>query len=363
MDTNTNVKAPVPPSRVRLWAIRIGLVVFGFVFVIGSLEIAGHIYFHFKYGVPGKSYGIHMLDDELGATLRPNSYNSNSIINNFGFRDVEDISEKKPAGATRIYCSGGSTTFCYNLNTEDSWPHLLQQKLRQVKGHERDEVLNAGQIGFGVSQELVLAKRFIPRLKPDIVLLFTGLNEFSCANTLVHRDNQDLDRLLAEERWGVCPKNLDQVRFLKRHSVLVRLIDYRVKKMLESRLTAEFHENDETPRPIHPWISANFDHTMKEYFSLLHANGCKVIVIRFGDTRKENWYTKQFIRVYRDRAVEIGKEQGATICDLVPAVENYPRRSNLFIDSGIHVTREGAELYSDVLKKEILTLTTEVAAR
>jgi hypothetical protein len=324
--------------------------------LVAIAEIGGRIYVHYRYGVPGKSYGIYMADDELGATHRPNSYNTNSVINNFGFRNVEDITEHKPPGATRIYCSGGSTTFCYNLNTEDSWPSLLQDKLRATRGHERDEVLNAGQITFGVSQEFALARRMIPKLKPDIVVIFTGVNELLAANVIAHADRVSLDQLLADKRWGVCPKSLDQARFLKRHSVLVRLIDYKLKKLFESHATAEFHEHEMPAGAVHPWVDANFEHTLRDYLAFLKSNGCKVVILRYGDNGKEDWLLRQCIRPLRDRAVEIGKEEGAVICDLVPAVDSNPRRSNLFIQTGLHVTREGAELYADVLAKSVLSL-------
>jgi lysophospholipase L1-like esterase len=354
----TGRRAPALPLRKKI-VFALFAVLAPVVFLAALGEIGGRVYVHFRYGVPGKSYGIYMPDEELGATHRPNSYNTNSVINNFGFRNLEDITEEKQPGVTRVYCSGGSTTFCYNLTTEESWPNLLQEKLRAVKGHERDEVLNAGQITFGVSQELALARRLVPRLKPDIVVLFTGINELLAANIIAQQDGQSLDELLAEERWGVCPKSPDQARFFKRHSVLVKLLDYKIKKYFESRATSAYHESEMPQGAVHPWVNANFEHTLREYLAFLRSNGCKVIVMHFGDNGKEDWYLRKCIRVLRDRAVEIGKEQDATICDLVPAVDRDPRRPNLFITTGIHVTREGAELYADLLSKTVLEISTE----
>jgi lysophospholipase L1-like esterase len=333
------------------------------VLVIAVGEIGGRIYVHFKYGVPGKSYGIYMADEELGATHRPNSYNTNSVINNFGFRDSEDITEEKPPGVTRVYCSGGSTTFCYNLDTPDSWPSLLQEKLRQAKGHERDEVLNAGQITFAVSQEFVLAKRMIPRLRPDIVIIFTGINELLAANIISYEDGKDLDQLLAEQRFGVCPQHPDQARFLKRHSVLVRLIDYKVKKFFESHATAAYRNSEAPPILMHPWVNANYEHTLRDYLRFLREQGCKVIVLRYGDNGREDWYLQKCIHQLRDRAVDIGREEGAAICDLVPMVDSDPRRKSLFIQTGVHVTKEGAELYADHISKEVLALGTPAPTR
>jgi hypothetical protein len=331
------------------------------VFLLGLGELAARAYVYLRYGKPDHSYGIYMADDELGATHRPHSYNSNSVINNWGLRNTEDITEKKPAGALRVYCSGGSTTFCYNLDTDDSWPSLLQRDLRRLPGHERDEVLNAGQICFSVAQEYCLARRLIPRLKPDVVIVFSGINELLAAQIIAYQDGLDLDRLLGEERWGVCAKHLDQARFWKRNSVLMRLWDYRVKKLFEKQATASFEEATAPAEIIHPWVVANFEHTLHDYLAFLQDQGCKVVVLRYGDNGKDSWHLKSCIRVLRDRAVEIGREEGVTICDLVPRVDSHPRRRDLYTHTGIHVSREGAELYAAELCK-VLTGTTEAGS-
>jgi hypothetical protein len=52
-------------------------------------------------------------------------------------------------------------------------------------------------------------------------------------------------------------------------------------------------------------------------------------------------------------AVEIGREEGATICDLVPQVDSHPRRRDLYTHTGVHVTKEGAELYAAELCKTL----------
>jgi lysophospholipase L1-like esterase len=321
--------------------------------MIGAGEVAGQLYVRARYGVPGKSYGIYMADKELGATHRPNSYNSNSVINNWGFRNVEDIQEMKPHGAMRIYCSGGSTTFCYNLSTEEAWPVLLQKKLRQVKNHERDEVLNAGQICFAVGHEYALARRLIPRLKPDVVIIYTGINEVLAEDILIHGDGANLDQLLAEQRWGVFPRELDQARFLKRHSVLVRMWDYRLKNWLEPVAVARYRQTVAPPASIHPWVIKNFEHTLRSYLTFLKEKGCRAVIVRWSDNGVDNWHL-EVAREFRDRAVGIGREFSADIADMVSIVESDQKRERLFIASGVHVTKEGAEVVSDALMKMLL---------
>jgi len=146
--------------------------------VIGilSIESIGRAIIHFRFGVPGKSYGLWQYDPELGAIHAANGYNLNSETNNFGFRNKEDVIEPKPANALRIIAYGGSATFCYNLPTDLAWPIRLQEILR--KQHNAfDQVLNGGAIMWSIGHELTRAKRDLPRLKPDVVIIYSGVNE------------------------------------------------------------------------------------------------------------------------------------------------------------------------------------------
>src|SRR4030042_2132453 len=231
------------PGKRAVFSI-VGTLMFA-VFLLLAAELLMRIFVHLRYGVPGRKYGIYMADKELGAVHRPNSYNTNSVMNNWGFRNINDISEQKPEGALRIYCSGGPTVFCYNLPTDKAWPTVLQSKLRKIPGHEHDEVLNAGDICFSVAHEFALAKRFVPVLKPDIEILYgQGTNEL--ANAIVLKsEGYDLSRLVAEKKWGIVSRKLDQARFLKRNSVLVRFHDYYIRSHIDSILTSRFRTKTE----------------------------------------------------------------------------------------------------------------------
>lgn len=319
-----------------------------------AAEVIGRVAMYLKYGVPGKSYGIYQADPELGATHRPNSYNSNSVINNWGFRNRDDISAQKPAGATRIYCSGGSTTFCYNLGVDEAWPSVLQSKLRALPGHANDEVLNAGQIGWSICHEFALAKRLLPVLKPDYVVLFTGVNEGMSANQFGEKNPQLLDQFLAEQKWGVVAAELDQARFWKRHSLLVRFWDYRIKSWIERSATAQYRsaENSESQQssfPGHPYVMSNLEHTLRSYIAFIREQNAEPIVLRFGDNGSDGWYLRDHIRTWRECAVRVGREEGVTICDVASTLESHPRRQECFLDTGVHVTALGAEVVADTL--------------
>ena len=84
-----------------------------------SIELGGRLYLHLRYGVPGKSYGIYMPDDELGATHRPNSYNTGGALNNWGQYAFKFMQDQPAVGTGRAFApyetsvlTGGSVALC-----------------------------------------------------------------------------------------------------------------------------------------------------------------------------------------------------------------------------------------------------------
>lgn len=140
--------------------------------------------------------------------------------------------------------------------------------------------------------------------------------------------------------------------------MLVRLYDYLIKSIIEKRLAIKFEHSSILGRYKYPhkWIVENFENTLRAYIAFLRSNGCKVIIVRYGNNGAEGEYFNNYVRKLRDRAVSIGKDEGAIICDLASIVERHPRRKQLYINTGLHVTREGAELSADLLAKEVLKI-------
>lgn len=98
--------------------------------------------------------------------LAPGSY----TINQHGFHGA-DFTEEKPPGCTRILCLGGSTTFGWGVRDGVEYPRLLEVKLHALDPERRRwQVINAGVTNYSTYQGLLLARRLLPRLKPDIVL-------------------------------------------------------------------------------------------------------------------------------------------------------------------------------------------------
>ena len=93
--------------------------------------------------------------------------------NSLGFRGEDPPADFK-AWLT-IVTVGGSTTECLAINEEKSWPHLLQEKL---KNHFSKLWLNnAGIGGHSTFGHIILMKDFLIKLKPNVVLFLAGIND------------------------------------------------------------------------------------------------------------------------------------------------------------------------------------------
>lgn len=90
-----------------------------------------------------------------------------------GFRTGEYLPKKVDPEKTTVVCVGDSVTFGYNIeNTIDTFPAQLQIILGDAY-----EVINLGRPGYSTSQGLQVARRYLPRWKPEILVVGFGWND------------------------------------------------------------------------------------------------------------------------------------------------------------------------------------------
>ncbi len=88
-------------------------------------------------------------------------------INQLGLRDREIDLSQRPA--CRITAIGDSFTYGFGVNLEDTWVKVLERRLRD-SGLDV-EIINCGSPGAGPADYAKFAKKIIPVLKPDLVLI------------------------------------------------------------------------------------------------------------------------------------------------------------------------------------------------
>lgn len=78
----------------------------------------------------------------------------------------------------------------YAATNEDTFPNLLEIKLQSIWPDRKVEVINGGIAGYGLSDQRVLLDKILVPLVPDLVILYSGFNDFA---TYCRHANGDAD--------------------------------------------------------------------------------------------------------------------------------------------------------------------------
>ena len=139
-------------------------------------------------------------DRELGYRLRPNArtrfvtseFDTTIAINGQGVRDDADIGPK-PANERRIVVLGDSLVLSVQVDEQQTFCALLQQRLNAAGGPLHYRVINAGVQGYGPVEELLFFRRIARAFDPDLVIetIFVGNDaEDALANAPRLRDQR-----------------------------------------------------------------------------------------------------------------------------------------------------------------------------
>lgn len=79
-----------------------------------------------------------------------------------------------PGADIHVVCMGGSTTYGHDVESNEAWPHFVEETLK-ARGIAA-EVVNAGTPGWGSSQVLRRYRRDVAPESPDYVVLYMGWN-------------------------------------------------------------------------------------------------------------------------------------------------------------------------------------------
>ena len=104
--------------------------------------------------------------------------------------------EETPLNSVIICAVGGSTTYGVGVDNEYTWP----SKLDGLSGSDTS-VVNLGVPGHSTVEHLVSVSLHLNELKPDIILLHTGLNDMRVSNIL--NIESDYSNFHAPNMYGI----------------------------------------------------------------------------------------------------------------------------------------------------------------
>jgi lysophospholipase L1-like esterase len=102
-----------------------------------------------------------------------------------GFFRPASFAADKPADGFRIFCLGGSTVQGRPYATETAFSSWLQIGLQAADPQRTWEVVNCGGVSYA-SYRLVPILQEVLRYEPDLIILYTGHNEFLEDRTYAH---------------------------------------------------------------------------------------------------------------------------------------------------------------------------------
>lgn len=136
-----------------------------------------------------QEFPIYQDDPDFGFRFTPNvaAYNKTERINSAGWRGPERDYSPRP-DRLRIACMGDSVVFGPRSGDEFSYPRQLEGLLRNHFKLQDAEVFNFAVPGFGSFHGTLLMQKFIPMVKPQIVLLHYGRTDLALAGWFDDRE-------------------------------------------------------------------------------------------------------------------------------------------------------------------------------
>ena len=345
--------SPPPPGETRFSQKRVALFTIFLVLLVPGLivlgEVSARVVMSLAYGVKGKSYGIYSGDPVLGHIPAPNTYNHLTSLNDRAFRNRENVIEPKPKGALRLIAYGGSTTFSYNLPTEKTWTYMLQRRMREEIGDTAHQVLNGGVVLWSISHAYERAKRDIPVLKPDYVLLYSGINEESNALYL-EASGPGIQNLVVGHKFGVPADNYIASSWLHRNSLLFKIFRKGFISVTEGDLgdSKPGMFSGEIP-DVH--VLTNYVKVLDSFVRLTRKHGAKLIFIIQAST-EENPGLKRLTSYSRTGGKHV-RPLGVKVIDARDMVRRYKGKPEELFESPIHYSEKGAQVLADYLFQHI----------
>lgn len=320
-----------------------------------------------------------------GLNLRPNqeikikvnlpgvSNTNYHSTNKWGMRGdpiPKDLEER-----TTIVTIGGSTTHCFYLSDNKTWPAILQKLLRKLD--KTIMVQNAGLDGHTTRGHLLMMEKVITKIKPDIVILLVGANDLGLS--------LNEDRLI----FGTSFEKTGLKYYLFTHSRVFQFINTWRKILINKAPIIDktkFGYERYTPQPISersplpdsletilPSLYV-FKNNIKRIIDISTKEDIKIIFLTQPMLYDDNeywdgilgysfWLKRQklsisaceywkMLKLFNETLITICKKRNIPCFDLS---SNIPHSTDYFIDCA-HFSEAGAELVAkelfDFIKKE-----------
>jgi len=199
--------------------------------------------------------------------------------NKLSYVQDQSFAVEKPAGAHRIFCLGGSTTYGQPYDDATSFVGWLRTLLDVAHPTREWEVVNAGGISYASYRALALMEE-LAEYEPDLFIVYTGHNEFLEERTYreVRARPTWLRRLTlaaAHTRTGALMHRLSDPD--PPRDPTAELLLKEVETILDRTVGPTFYERDDKLRRQ---IVAHYERSLHRMVDVADAAGAEILFVR-----------------------------------------------------------------------------------
>lgn len=182
-------------SRRRRWVFRSLALLLGLTSSLIALEVAVRLYSPFAMRIRGSRINLPVNTTTVifNNDIKKLDVEVTQTRNAIGFRGSDPPADL--ADRVSIVAVGGSTTECFYLSDEKTWPAQLEHRL--APQFTNIWINNAGLDGHSTYGHLHLLNQYLATLRPKVVLYLIGLNDVGTDRPLIFDEN--LQRIAGTE--------------------------------------------------------------------------------------------------------------------------------------------------------------------
>lgn len=277
----------------------------------------------------------------------------------FGFRTHLSGDSWEKSGGTRIFTLGESSVFGYGLNDEETWPHLLEMKLRARLDGRSLDVINAGNNGHTSLQTLFRFYTKVLPLKPSHVILYLGPNDLAGTGP---------DRLLISEDilfsgsvaqfWAAETRGQNPYA----RSLLFYVVQQRVRPLGRIVRAPEPADaaSSEGPRPnetpdqelqrLLDTIGGAYIENIRTICIIGRSKGIEPVLVTFMHSMKSR--PRTLLDHNNELLRKLASAEGIPLIDVARAFESSADKWSYFFPDAYHPNRRGAEFIASTVARE-----------
>jgi len=295
--------------------------------------------------------------------------------NSLGFRGPEPPADF--ANGLTIVTVGGSTTECFDLAEDKTWPQALAMKL--MPDFQQLWLNNAGLSGNSTYGHYILMQDYLVKLKPKVVLFLVGINDVGIRgerdfDERIHGLNfRSLERFLAStavhSELATAALNLYRFYFPKSTMInnqndpqetdLNKLLPFTVSQAAQAVIIKDHQDHYLEPykKRLEQLIVICREHNITPVLltqPVLYGNNVDPATgVDLGDkfvAKDMNGATAwKVLELYNDVTRQVGGEQGVLVIDLA---RQMPKDSRYYYDL-MHFTNTGADKLADLIAAQL----------